>query len=273
MSKKLQLILGIIISVGIVSCTNSLISCSGESKIKNKTPIVKTQTETILPTVVVPEEKKEELNLPVKKILNLNFDSSRTVVILGEINYSTVAVAKKIIKLGNESTEPIYLIITSPGGSVLFGSYVLSAIESSKAPVHTICYGFCASMAAVILEYGKQRYATDRSWIMFHQAALGVDGELENIKSYIKFTSRYIYKTDAYIAKRIGMETKDFQDMIADELWIDSEDAQAKKIIDRIVSFNVENILSDVLGSEEEMLKRFKKAEEEMRRKLIKRIQ
>jgi ATP-dependent Clp protease protease subunit len=54
------------------------------------------------------------------------------------------------------TTEPIRLIIHSPGGAVLAGLAIIDTIELIKAPVFTRCAGNIGSMALVIVTCGHQ---------------------------------------------------------------------------------------------------------------------
>jgi ATP-dependent Clp protease protease subunit len=133
--------------------------------------------------------------------------------------------------------QPIYLLLDSPGGSVLDGARVISAIQASKAPVYTVCLQICASMAAMILEYGHERYAVDRSIVMFHPASVGTmyQGELDKLVSRFSFLKRFVDKMDYYTASRSGQSYESFKAKSSRELWIDAEDALRDHYIDKIV--------------------------------------
>ena len=91
-----------------------------------------------------------------------------------------------ILTLGS-SPEPMYVFIDSPGGSVLSGAQIISAIQAAKGPVNTLCVGICASMAAMIHQFGTNRLVLDRSFLMFHPASGGAEGEVD--KMYSRLTT------------------------------------------------------------------------------------
>lgn len=171
-----------------------------------------------------------------KELLVLNPPSNRTVYIVGEIDSNALGIAAQITALGASSLEPIFLEITSPGGSVLTGGQIVAAIESSKAPVYTICNVLCASMAAMIFEYGSQRYIGDRSFVMFHPASGGADGELDKMVSRLTSMQRYIGKMEAHIAKRAGLTFEQYKAKAGVEAWIDGEDAVNSGFADKIAT-------------------------------------
>lgn len=175
----------------------------------------------------------------VKRVNKIAPSASRTVYITGTIGEQSAEIARQIISLNN-SNEPIYLLINSPGGSVLDGAMILSAIEASKAPVYTVCLQLCASMAAIIFEYGTERWAVDRSLIMFHPAYGAAQDELDKMVSRLLTVQRYIGKMEAYIAKRVGMSYEAFKAKSAVELWLDGEDAVNSSFADKLVSVKID---------------------------------
>lgn len=171
------------------------------------------------------------------KVENVNVDFNRTVNLFGEVSEESVSDAiAGITKLNNEDPKkPIFLLIASPGGSVFAGEQLLSAMESVKAPVYTVCTSLCASMAAIIHQYGTQRLAYDRSILMFHDASGGLQGEVKKMHSMLTLIERKLERTDRYIAQRSGMSYEKFLDMHKYDLWIDAVDAKQSGLVDKII--------------------------------------
>src|SRR5258706_433270 len=85
----------------------------------------------------------------------------RQVYIYGVIDETnSPQIAQQILTLGKDA-KPMTLVINSPGGSVIDGAEIISAIEAAKGPVNTLCVQICASMAAMIHQYGAQRLMLD----------------------------------------------------------------------------------------------------------------
>lgn len=182
----------------------------------------------------------ENVNTSVLTI-KADFD---TLLLLGEVkDDNSLLLAQKIIELNDEDTnDPINLIIDSPGGSVFSGAKIIAAIESTRRPVHTICYGMCASMAAMIHQYGTKRYMTKGSVLMFHNASGGVSGEVPKMISRLNMVNLFVKKMDAYVANKSGIDSDTFRTLVKDEIWIDTDDALKLKLHDRIVSVNLKDI-------------------------------
>lgn len=80
-----------------------------------------------------------------------------------------------------DSNEPIYLVIESPGGDVSAGMILYDHIRMSKAPVITIGHN-CASMAVTILAAGKERVILPHARVMLHLPSGTFEGDSETIK-------------------------------------------------------------------------------------------
>lgn len=224
LNKKLVVVVGFVALLVIWACSNSGL------------PDLKPYT---APSESAPASKVESPtteDTTTKRFETLNVDAGNVVILSGVVGMETFDVVPQINKYSN-SGKPTFLIINSPGGSVMDGADIIAAIQSSKAPVYTVCVKLCASMAALTLEYGVKRYATDRSIIMFHPASVQslVQGELDKVVSRFSFLKRYIDKMDSYVAARSGQTYDSLKAKTTQELWLDAEDALRGNYIDAVV--------------------------------------
>lgn len=141
----------------------------------------------------------------------------------------------------------LFILIDSPGGSVLDGGQIVSAIQSIKNST-TICMSMCASMAFIIHQYGKTRYMVDRSLLMAHPASGGVQGTLEQMQSRLSFISRYVYKMNDFIAKRAGITAEEFKKRWVSEMWLDASDALSQGFTDGLVSVQYDDARIPIIG-------------------------
>lgn len=208
----------------------------------------------------VPTEEREltskaDTSVKTKKLKAVEISTSRTVSLMDEVDDASVSKAMREIALLNEiSSDPIYMLIRSPGGSVIDGELLISTMESSKAPVYTVCVELCASMAAMIHQYGKQRYMYDRSILMFHDASLSTQGKFRQTRSILTFLGRKLEKMNRHIANRSDMTYQEFMDLTRDDLWIDGEDAVGLKLADSLIKVTanpLENLSENSSDSED----------------------
>lgn len=201
-----------------------------------------TNSSTTLVTPNIPTLNLDS-KLPVtkKNVQKLVLKSDEVVFLEGYIGPNSLAVARNILELSKKH-KPVYLLINSPGGSVLDGAQIVSAIESSKEPVYTVCLQICASMAAIIHQYGTKRFSVDRSILMFHDASGGLQGSMPQMKSRLKLLDNYVTKMDANVAMRTGQSLDSFLSKVSNEIWLDAEDAMAQKYSDGLVSVFVKDL-------------------------------
>lgn len=201
----------------------------GKDTIEVNQPIIKRQ---LLPNPILVNKKK---------IVTLKVKPENTVLIFGEIGENSASIANRITSLSNND-KPTLVLINSPGGSVLDGALIVSAIEASKTPVYTICLQLCASMAAISHGHGSKRLMVDRSILMHHQASGGVQGSVGQMQARLDTLSRYVYKMDASVAARAGMSLENFLLMTASEKWIDAEDAVSMGFADGLVNLDLSEV-------------------------------
>lgn len=175
-----------------------------------------------------------------KQVTKFNVNLKRVVYFTSEFNAVSVSNAiSRIQQLNKEGSDDIWLLLDSPGGSVLDGAALISVMESSKAHVNTVCMRLCASMAAMTHSYGFKRYSTDRAILMYHPASGGASGQIPNMLSLIGTIQRYVDKMNANVIKRSKIPAEEFNRAVAYELWVDAEDSLSKGLIDGIVSLDV----------------------------------
>jgi ATP-dependent Clp protease protease subunit len=217
----------------------ALVAFTGASVILNKKMVEKERLIEDIPyfkpAASVSPENLDTANL--KRIKDIELTDENTVELIGQVSLSTIKKAVKEIKgLQNKGTEDeLFLLITSPGGSVFAGAMLMETVQHSPIPVNTVCVAFCASMGAQIHQMGKRRMMTDKSVLMFHPASGGVEGEMETVGSRVNFILNFVNKMDAFIAQRAGINVTEFKAKLRNELWLDSRDATNSRFNDDIV--------------------------------------
>ena len=149
----------------------------------------------------------------------------------------------------------VYLIITSPGGSVIAGGRLIAYLDSTPLTVDTVCQTICASMAAHIHQVGKTRYMVDRSVLMFHRASGGSQGTLEQMEAEISMFKRYVDRFDEYAANRAGIPFAQFKEVTGRDLWISSKEAAELKLTDKIAFFTFNSKGTEQFSVKEQLKK------------------
>lgn len=233
---------GIFIAAGILMMSTKLQPVNNSEVSVVKVEPTKPSTTLLLSAVspsLIKQDNSNTETTQFKNIKRITLDPSRTVALIGEVGENALQASAMITEMSARSSDPIYLVLSGPGGSVVTGGILISAIQASKAPVYTICDVLCASMDSMIHQYGAKRYMTDRTIIMFHPASAGTQGDVDRMYSMVSFLKRFTNKMEMEVSKRQGLTFAEYKLKTSTELWIDAEDAFAAHINDGIVNFQV----------------------------------
>ena len=140
----------------------------------------------------------------------------------------------------NEEPGKIELIFYSPGGSVLAGMALFDFITAMRTEgwhFTTVCRGYAASMAGILLQAGDVRVCGPESYILIHEVssgAVGKVGELEDEVEFVKLIQSRVL--DLFVSRSGGKVTKaKLQAMYRrKDFWLDSTKALKLGIIDEI---------------------------------------
>lgn len=139
--------------------------------------------------------------------------------------------------------EPIYLVLDSPGGSIIAGNKLIDFKKGLKGrEVKTITL-FAASMAASIVESFDERLAVSNGIIMFHPASANCQGNTYALKTCLEFVLSLESKLEIATAARIDMKLDKYKEMIRDEKWLLGKDIVFYNAIDRFVDIECSDSL------------------------------
>jgi ATP-dependent protease ClpP protease subunit len=142
-------------------------------------------------------------------------------------------------------TQPLYLILDTPGGSVFAGNQFIDFVKSLNRPVHTITL-FAASMGYQISQELGKRYITTTGTLMSHRGAVsGLSGQVPGeLNARLKMLEDSLVGMNERAAKRVGMSLSDYQNAIINELWVSGEAAVKSHHADEIASVSCDKSLS-----------------------------
>jgi len=225
------------IVIGVVGYAVFALTLVGFSRVSQNKP----NTEVTEPLLQPPQEAARDLTKDKKvKVKTINVEANQVIYLNVPIVDETVNMAIEAIKQADESgASEIYLVLNSPGGSVLDGARLVSFIKYSGLTVHTVCEGICASMAAQIHQVGATRLMTPGSVLMFHPASGGVQGTMDQMSHQLGAFSRLVDRLDMEVAKRAGLDYKEYKNRLESEYWLESQDAINDGFADGLVLLNL----------------------------------
>lgn len=110
---------------------------------------------------------------------------------------------------------PIFIVIDKcPGGSVLEGFTIVTAMKNSKAPVHVVVKQYAASMAAVITTLADHSYTYPNAIILHHQMSSGMRGNLTQQKESLEEGFEWAKRLAVPVAEKMGVTYDEFTELM-----------------------------------------------------------
>jgi ATP-dependent Clp protease protease subunit len=162
-----------------------------------------------------------------------------TVVLRGVVDDESVtALQKQLFQISQtlKSSDVIYLVLDTPGGSVDAGLRLIDFVQGLPQKVKTITI-FAASMGFQIVQNLDQRLITPNGELMSHRARLsGMAGEINgNLLSRVIHITNIINRMDKIASARMNMSLTTYQSLIADELWMNGDRSMEMNAADKMV--------------------------------------
>lgn len=161
--------------------------------------------------------------------------------LVGEVDARSFRMVTKdlsaLIQLRRSCNTPIYLILDTPGGSIYWGTKLISYAESI-CNLHTISL-YAASMgSAIAQQLPGNRYVTRTSVVMFHRASAGISGQVGSgeLESRLRFVQEMVKQLEVANSSRIGISLEDYQKKVKDEWWAYGKEAVDNNMADEVVS-------------------------------------
>lgn len=182
---------------------------------------------------------KESTAPAPSRLLDEKLFKARAVTIFGEINERVArSVTERLLALAAESSDPITIYISSPGGHVESGDVVYDIIKFIEPEVRVVGTGWVASAATTIYLAAKKehRFALPNTRFLVHQPSGGSRGSASDIK----IQAEQIVKMRARINRLIADETGQPIERVAKDTdrdyWMSVEEAIEYGIVGRCIT-------------------------------------
>jgi ATP-dependent Clp protease protease subunit len=192
------------------------------------------------------EPPKENNNNPLEGLLSgrqfdKKFLEQRKVFLWGVVDDDS---AKDIVNrlLYLDTVDPgkeISFFINSPGGMVTSGMVIYDTMQMIKSPVSTVCMGFAASMASILLSGGEKghRFIFPSGEVVIHQPLLG--GMYRGTSADLEIQADQIKKTKELGAKILadncGQTIEKIMKDFDRDFWMDAKQAVDYGIVDKVL--------------------------------------
>ncbi len=150
---------------------------------------------------------------------------------------ANVIIAQMLYLESENTSKPINLYISSPGGSISAGMGIYDTMQYIKPPVHTMCVGQAASMGSFLLAAGEpgHRYALPHSRIMIHQPLGGAQGQATDIEIHAREIIRLRDELNTLLSKLTGQSLEVINHDTDRDNFMTAKEARKYGLIDYIV--------------------------------------
>jgi ATP-dependent Clp protease protease subunit len=184
------------------------------------------------------DDPESSLDYSDKFDIESQFVKNRILTLRGSVdNYMLAYASKHLLYLDSLNHRDITLFISSPGGSVIDGLAIYDIMKYIKSDIKTVCVGYGASMAAILLSSGTKgkRFAGPNARIMLHQLSTGMAGKLEDLENDIKHSKLLQEVLNNILIQNTGKTKKQLQMDLKKDLWLSSKEAIKYGLIDKIL--------------------------------------
>ncbi len=184
-------------------------------------------------------------NIPLPKKRDLFFNKQVDQNSIGELTQKIIEInddddhLRKLYSVYNLEyvPKPIKIFLDSYGGSVYQCFGLLSVIERSETPIHTIVTGCAMSAGFMILICGHKRFAHKLSTPLYHQVSSGATGTAKEIEEKVVEIKRLQEQLESVVREKTNISKKKLKDIfdIQKDWYMTAEEALELNVVDEIL--------------------------------------
>jgi ATP-dependent Clp protease protease subunit len=164
------------------------------------------------------------------------------IVFLGtEINddVANIIIAQLLYLESEDPDKEIMLYVNSPGGVISSGLAIYDTMQYVRCPISTLCLGFAASMASVLLCAGSQgrRFALPNARVMIHQPLGGARGQATDIEIQAREIGRLRTLLNEIYNRHTGQPIDKIKNDTERDNYMSAVDAKAYGLIDEVLNY------------------------------------
>ena len=164
---------------------------------------------------------------------------ARTILLTGGIDDKQARrVCERLLALSAENSNPILMVLSSPGGHVESGDMIHDMVKFVPAPVKILGTGWVASAGALIYSSAKieNRYCLPNTRFLLHEPRGGVGGQASDVQ----IQAREIIKMRERLNKIFANATGKTLEMIKKDTdrdhWMTAQEAVDYGLVGKIVT-------------------------------------
>ena len=131
-----------------------------------------------------------------------------------------------------DKKNPINIYINSTGGNCIAGLAIYDVSKIISAPIKTTCIGMAASMGAILMLMGEERFGLPHSRIMLHEASGDMWGKTKDIAVRFKLQTELQAELYEIVKEKTTLNIEDFS---VTDRWYNAKEALEFGIITKII--------------------------------------
>jgi ATP-dependent Clp endopeptidase proteolytic subunit ClpP len=129
---------------------------------------------------------------------------------------------------------PIYLHISSFGGSIFAAFNAIDIINSCRVPIYSIIDGATASAGTLISIVCKKRFIRPNAHMLIHQLSSGCWGKMSEIEDEYNNLKSFMDKIKNFYVEKAKIPKKELTNLLNHDLWLDSAKCIDYGLVDEI---------------------------------------
>jgi ATP-dependent Clp protease, protease subunit len=169
--------------------------------------------------------------------------AARTVLVFGEVTTALAeSVSAQLLALAARSSDPIRIVIHSPGGHVEAGDTLHDLIQFIEPPVLILGTGWVASAGALIFAAARleNRLALPNTRFMLHQPLGGVGGPASDVEIEVRQILAMRHRLNGIFARATGQTIEKIERDTERNHWMNAEEARAYGLVGSIIKSTAE---------------------------------
>lgn len=183
--------------------------------------------------------KKEEKEIKMKKEKLARIIESRTLVLSAPVSKDMFAETVQLLTFmeSESKTDPVKIIVNSPGGDAYSGFGLYDYLSSSSLPLRVVINGLCASAGILLLLSASKenRYTLPNSRFMIHQPRGGAGGTSSDIqikaKEIVVLKQRYF----EIVAEKCGKTLAEVSADADRDFWLSAKEAKDYGLVGHVI--------------------------------------
>ena len=184
------------------------------------------------------DEEEEKAPAPSSIQVEKHLFEARTVLITGGITMELAqTVCARLLALAQVSSDPITVIVCSPGGHVESGDMIHDTIRFIKPPVRMLGMGWVASAGALIYAAvpRERRFCTPNTRFLLHRPSGGARGPATDIEIQAREILRMRERLNRIFAEATGQSIERVDKDTDRDYWMSPEEAIEYGLVGQIV--------------------------------------